>query len=77
MKKFITLTIIAAIITSHTTAFAGSIPRESVPMNATEEQIQITENIIDDILDEVVNGARYSMASAKANTKIRKAVNAN
>lgn len=77
MKNFITLAIIATIITSHTTAFAGSIPRESVPMNATEEQIKITENIIGDILDEIVNGVGYNVASARANTKIRKAVNAN
>lgn len=77
MKKFITLTIMAAIITSHTTAFAGSIPRESVPMNATEEQIQITENIIGDILDEITNGAGYSITSTRVNTAIQKAVVAN
>lgn len=77
MKKFITLTIMATIIIANTTAFAEKIPRESAPLNATEEQIKITENIIGDILDEVVNGASYGMASARANTKIRKAVNAN
>lgn len=77
MKKFITLSLATIIITASTTAFAAPIPRESAPIGATEEQIQITENIISGILDEVTNGAGYSMTSARANTKIRKAVLAN
>ena len=67
-KKIITLTLIAALSATATTAFAAPIPRESAPLNATEAQIQITENIVGDILDE---------AAGYANTKIRKAVMAN
>lgn len=74
MKKFITLTLTAAIIASGTTAFAMSVPRESAPQNATEEQIQLTENIIGGILDEVAAGAGYGIASTKADTKIYKVV---
>lgn len=51
-KKIITLTLIAALSATATTAFAAPIPRESAPLNATEAQIQITENIVGDILDE-------------------------
>ena len=43
-KKIITLTLIAALSATATTAFAAPIPRESAPLNATEAQIQITEN---------------------------------
>lgn len=45
--------------------------------SATEEAIVITENLISDILDEVENGTGYGSASARANTRIRKAVIAN
>lgn len=78
-KKIITLTLIAALSASTvTTAFAASVPRESAPLNATEAQIQITENIIGDILDEVQAGnLGYTLAAGYANTKIRKAVTAN
>lgn len=55
-KQIITLTIAAALVTTNISAYAAAIPRESVPLNATEQQIQITENIISDILDEVQNG---------------------
>lgn len=73
MKKIIIL--IATILTiSATTANAATIPRETAPMNATEEQIQVAENLMSDILDEVYNGAGYGMTSARANTIIRKAV---
>ncbi len=76
-KKIITLTLIAALSVS-TTAFAAPVPRESAPLNATEAQIQITENIIGDILDEVQTGSLgYTLAAGYANTKIRKAVMAN
>lgn len=77
-KKIITLTLIAALSVSATTAFAAPVPRESAPLNATEAQIQITENIIGDILDEVQAGnLGYTLAAGYANTKIRKAVMAN
>jgi hypothetical protein len=69
-KKIITLTLIAALSATATTAFAAPIPRESAPLNATEAQIQITENIVGDILDEVQTGKL-------GYTLIRKAVMAN
>ena len=76
-KKIIILTLIAALSAS-TTAFAAPVPRESAPLNATDAQIQITENIIGDILDEVQTGKLgYTLAAGYANTKIRKAVMAN
>ena len=54
---------------------AAEIPRESAPLNATEEQIVIVENIIGDILDEVAAGNMgYTEAAGKANTRVRKAV---
>ena len=76
-KKLIELTL-TAVLSATTTAFAVPIPRESVPLNATETQIQITENIIGDILDEVQTGKLgYTLVAGYANTKIRKAVMAN
>ena len=76
-KKFITLTLIAA-LSATTTAYATPIPRETTPFNATEAQIQIVENIVGNILDEVQTGKLvYTLAAGYANTKIRKAVMAN
>lgn len=76
-KKIITLTLIA-VLSATTTAYAALIPRESAPLNATEQQIQITENLISDILDEVQSGKLgYTLAAGYANTRIRKAVMAN
>lgn len=74
-KKIFTLIITAALTVSSTTAFAAAIPRETTPLNATEEQVKITENIISDILDEVQSGNfGYTLAAGYANTRIRKAV---
>ncbi len=74
MKK-ITIFIITSIISmSAIAANATTIPRETAPMSATEEQIQITENLMGDILDEVIGGAGYGITIARANTRIRKAV---
>lgn len=74
MKKIITLLLTAALSVSATTSvFAASIPRESAPENATEEAIQITENIIGGILDEVNEGT-CEYAIGRANTLVRKAV---
>lgn len=75
MKKF-SIFIITSIlsVSSLISVNAATIPRENAPENATEEAIQITENIIGDILDDVYNGAGYSTVSTRANTKIRKAV---
>lgn len=66
--------IIAAMLTMSSTQAAG-ISRESAPLNATEEQIVIVENIICDILDEVEAGnLGYTEAACAANTRVRKAV---
>ena len=51
MKKFIAIILSIITITS-TTAFSAEILRETTPLNATEEQLQIVENLISDILDE-------------------------
>lgn len=76
-KRIITLTLIA-VLSATTTAFAAEIPRETTPLNTTEHQIQITENLISDILDEVQAGKLgYTLAAGYANTRIRKAVMAN
>lgn len=77
-KRIIILAIAAALVTTNISAYAAEIPRESVPLNATEQQIQITENLISDILDEVQSEKLgYTLAAGYANTKIRKAVMAN
>lgn len=74
MKKCISI-ILSIIALTSTTAFAAEIPRESAPLNATEEQICIVENLIGDILDEVQNGnLGYTLAAGYANARIRKAV---
>ena len=74
-KRIITLAITATLIVSNISAYAAEIPRESAPLNATEAQIQITENLISDILDEVQSGKLgYTLAAGYANTRIRKAV---
>lgn len=77
-KQIITLALAAALATTNISAYAAEIPRESAPENATEQQIQIAENIISDILDEVQAGKLgYTLAAGYANTRIRKVVIAN
>ena len=77
-KRIITIAITAVLATTNISAFTAKIPRESAPLNATEHQIQITENLIDDILDEVQTGnLGYTLAAGYANTRIQKAVIAN
>ena len=77
-KQIITLAITATLIVSNFSAYAAEIPRETAPLNATEAQIQITENLISDILDDVQAGnLGYTLAAGYANTRIRKAVIAN
>ena len=77
-KRIITIAITAALATTNISAFAAEIPRESTPLNATEAQIQITENLISDILDEVQTGnLGYTLAAGYANSRIRKVVIAN
>ena len=77
-KQIIVLAITATLIVSNISVYAAEIPRESAPLNATEAQIQITENLISDILDEVqIGNLGYTLAAGYANTRIRKAVIAN
>ena len=77
-KRIITLAIAAALAATNISAYSAEIPRESTPLNTMEKQIQITENLISDILDEVQSGKLgYTLAAGYANTKIRKAVMAN
>ena len=54
LSKIFTAAITAMLALS--TVQAAEIPRESAPLNATEEQIVIVENLIGDILDEVALG---------------------
>ncbi len=78
MKKITTYIITAILMLSSITANAANIPRETTPLNATEEQTQIVENLIGDILDEVQSDKLgYALAAGYANTRIRKAVIAN
>lgn len=57
------------------TVQAAEIPRESAPLNATEEQIVIVENLIGDILDEVAAGQLgYTETAGAVNTRVRKSV---
>ena len=44
-KKIFTLILTVALTTMSTTTFATEIPRESTPLNATEKQTQIVENL--------------------------------
>lgn len=71
--KIFTAVITAMLMIS--SAQAAEIPRESAPLNATEEQIVIVENLIYDILDEVAAGQLgYTEAAGAANTRVRKAI---
>lgn len=78
MKKFSTYIIAVILTLSSITANAAIIPRETLPLNATENQAKIVENLIGDILDEVeTDKLGYALAAGYANTRIRKAVIAN
>ena len=78
MKKFSIYIIIAVLTLSSISVNAAGIPREMLPVNATESQAQIVENLIGDILDEVqADRLGYALAAGYANTRIRKAVIAN
>ena len=69
MKKFIiVLTIIS--IMNIVSVQAAEVPRQSLPCNATEKQIIVTERLVGHIFDEVINGMGYSDARAKSNVII-------
>jgi len=75
MKKFKKIALCLALMVSISqTTFAAEVPMESTPHNATNESIQMTENLIAGILDEVQNGLGYGDAWIKANNTIFKAV---
>ena len=73
-KLFTTILIVALSATITAPAYAATIPRETAPINAAEEQIQIVENLIGNYLDEINAGAGYGMIASEADTKIYKAV---
>ena len=72
MKKTIKISAfvlsLTLLITASVSVRAEEIPRSSVPQNATEESILITENLISGILDEVSQGLGYLEARSKATT---------
>ena len=74
LKTIITWAVSALSVSISATVSAAEIPRETAPLNATEEQIVIVENLIGDILDEVQNGLGYAEAENKAEPRIYKAV---
>ena len=76
-KLFTTILTVALSMATAAPAYAAPIPRETAPINATEEQIQIVENLIGGYLDEINAGAGYGMIASEADTKIYKAVLAN
>lgn len=78
MKKTIKISAfvlsLTLLITASVSVRAEEIPRSSVPQNATEESILITENLISDILNEVSSGLGYLEARSRANNLIYNAV---
>ena len=74
MKKTkITAFVLAAVLSS-TPVLAAEVPKEAAPINATEESIIITENLMSPILEEVKNGLGFGEAWGKANCEILSAV---
>lgn len=72
-KPKITAFVLAAVLSS-THIFAAEVPKEAAPINATEESIIITENLISPILEEVQNGLGFGEAWGKASREIHSAV---
>ncbi len=67
MKKRVIITMVVAILISGISANAASVPRESAPCNATEEQIIVTERLVGHIFDKVISGTGYADARAESN----------
>ena len=65
-KLFTTILTVALSMATAAPAYAATIPRETAPINATEEQIQIVENLIGGYLDEINAGAGYGMIASEA-----------
>ena len=63
MKKIPIFLITLSLTASAVTANAAPVPKESLPCYATTEQVTVTENLINGILDEVKNGLGYTDAN--------------
>ena len=70
MKRIITIITVFISLSSAFSVQAAEAPRESLPCNATEEQIIITERLVGHIFDDVINGMGYSDARAESNAII-------
>lgn len=70
MKKTVIFLIAISMITGAISANAASVPKESLPCDATMEQVTVVENLIGGILDGVKNGLGYADARAKSNVII-------
>ena len=70
MKRIIAIITVIISLLSAFSVQAAEVPRESLPCNATEEQIVVTERLVGHIFDEVINGMGYSDARAKSNVII-------
>ena len=70
MKRIITIITVFISLSSAFSVPAAEAPRESLPCNATEEQIIITERLVGHIFDDVINGMGYSDARAESNAII-------
>ncbi len=66
MKRIIN-TILITMFMGSISVNAAPIPIESIPCNATEEQIIVTERLVGHIFDEVINGLGYADARAESN----------
>ena len=69
MKKLIA-TITVLFLISSINVSADSIQIASLPSNATEEQLEVTENLVGSIFAEVQNGLGYAKARTKSNNII-------
>ncbi len=70
MKRIIAIIYVLISLSNVFSVQAAEVPRESLPCNATEEQIIVTERLVGHIFDEVINGMGYSDARAKSNVII-------
>lgn len=69
-KSIISIMSIVSIFISSFNVSAAEVPRESLPCNATEEQMIVTERLVGHIFDEVIHGLGYYNARAKSNVII-------
>ncbi len=66
MKRII-ITILITMFMGSASVNAAPVPSESIPCNATEEQIIVTERLVGHIFDKVIGGAGYAEAMAESN----------